>query len=286
MAYGTPRTPRRDPAVLHRHPPRPSADRRAARRPHRRYDAIGGISPLAERTEAQRAALQAALDARRTGPLPRGARHEARRADRSRTPSTSWPPAASTRIVGLVLAPHYSAFSVGAVPRAAAASSRRAARHRRRRASRAGPPSRRSSSSSPPTCARRAGRDAREHHGAVHRALAAAADPRHRRPVSRPSCSATAAAVAERVGLDRGPWAIAWQSAGRTPGAVARARHPRGDRRAGRRAARRGVLGRAVGFVADHLEVLYDLDIEAAERAAAHGLRLRPHARASTTTPT
>jgi ferrochelatase len=28
----------------------------------------------------------------------------------------------------------------------------------------------------------------------------------------------------------------------------------------------------AVGFVADHLEVLYDLDIEAADRAASHGL--------------
>ena len=28
----------------------------------------------------------------------------------------------------------------------------------------------------------------------------------------------------------------------------------------------------ACGFVADHLEVLYDLDIEAAHRAAAHGI--------------
>ncbi len=28
----------------------------------------------------------------------------------------------------------------------------------------------------------------------------------------------------------------------------------------------------AVGFVADHLEVLYDLDIEAAKRAATHGI--------------
>jgi ferrochelatase len=27
-----------------------------------------------------------------------------------------------------------------------------------------------------------------------------------------------------------------------------------------------------VGFVADHLEVLYDLDIEASKRAASHGL--------------
>ena len=34
----------------------------------------------------------------------------------------------------------------------------------------------------------------------------------------------------------------------------------------------RSVLVSAVGFVADHLEVLYDLDIEAAGRATKHGL--------------
>jgi ferrochelatase len=33
-----------------------------------------------------------------------------------------------------------------------------------------------------------------------------------------------------------------------------------------------GLLVSSVGFVADHLEVLYDLDIEAAARAAAAGL--------------
>ena len=32
------------------------------------------------------------------------------------------------------------------------------------------------------------------------------------------------------------------------------------------------VLVSAVGFVADHLEVFYDLDIEACRRAAANGL--------------
>jgi ferrochelatase len=33
-----------------------------------------------------------------------------------------------------------------------------------------------------------------------------------------------------------------------------------------------GLIVCAVGFVADHLEVLYDLDLEAARRAAQHGL--------------
>ena len=48
---------RRRRAVLHPHPPGPAA-RRPSSSPTspRRYDAIGGISPLAERTEAQRAA--------------------------------------------------------------------------------------------------------------------------------------------------------------------------------------------------------------------------------------
>ena len=88
---------------------------------------------------------------------------------------------------------------------------------------------------------------------------------------------ATAEAVAEKVGLTRwSQWSIAWQSAGRTPepwigpdilevidsfGAQKSTDEPID-----------GVLVSACGFVADHLEVLYDLDIEAAHRAAGHGL--------------
>ena len=71
---------------------------------------------------------------------------------------------------------------------------------------------------------------------------------------------------------------IAWQSAGRTPEPwlgpdileVI-------DELAARRRRRRASLVCACGFVADHLEVLYDLDIEAAARAAQHGARVRPH---------
>ena len=84
---------------------------------------------------------------------------------------------------------------------------------------------------------------------------------------------ATAEAVASRVGLsDWSSWSIAWQSAGRTPEpwigpdilAVI------DDLAASENAS--GVLVCACGFVADHLEVLYDLDIEASKRAASHGL--------------
>ena len=84
---------------------------------------------------------------------------------------------------------------------------------------------------------------------------------------------ASAAAVAEAVGLDRwAGWSLCWQSAGRTP-------EPwRGpdvlevirDLAATGRAD--GVLVCPQGFVSDHLEVVYDLDIEAAQVAAEVGL--------------
>ena len=62
MAYGTPRRPEEIETyytdIRRGRPPTPEqlADLT------RRYEAIGGISPLAQRTEAQRDALQAALD--------------------------------------------------------------------------------------------------------------------------------------------------------------------------------------------------------------------------------
>jgi ferrochelatase len=84
---------------------------------------------------------------------------------------------------------------------------------------------------------------------------------------------ATAEAVAGRLELTEGDgWQIAWQSAGRTPEPWlgpdilevidALGDDPTVD----------GVIVSAVGFVADHLEVLFDLDIEAHQRAELHGL--------------
>jgi ferrochelatase len=81
----------------------------------------------------------------------------------------------------------------------------------------------------------------------------------------------TAALVAERLGL--ADYAFAYQSAGRTgepwlgPDILAEIR----------RLAATGVTGlviRPVGFVADHLEVLYDIDIEAQAVALEVGIRL------------
>lgn len=82
----------------------------------------------------------------------------------------------------------------------------------------------------------------------------------------------TAVSVAERAGLARERWTFCWQSAGHEPGEwmkpdfaelmpqLAAAGH-------------RSVLIAPVQFLADHLEVLYDIDVGARAQAEAAGLR-------------
>jgi ferrochelatase len=76
--------------------------------------------------------------------------------------------------------------------------------------------------------------------------------------------------VARRAGL--GEWSVAWQSAGRTsdpwlgPDVRDVVRQLSAD------AGTDAVVVCPVGFVADHLEVLYDLDVEVAHVAAEAGL--------------
>ncbi|MEN9645859.1 MAG: hypothetical protein RL238_2528 [Actinomycetota bacterium] len=273
MAYGTPRTPEEiEPYytdIRRGRPPTPEAlaDLTA------RYDALGGTSPLAARTEAQRDALQAALDAAAPGQyeVSLGLKHAEPKIEAAVDAIAA---KGFRRIVGLVLAPHYSAFSIGQyLDRARAAAE--------------------------PHGIEVAGIDSWATEPAYVAFIAAdlkaklAGMPDDTKVLftahSLPQriidagdpypdeLRATAEAVAEATGLSRwSNWAIAWQSAGRTPepwlgpdilaviddlaGAENDADHPR------------GVLVSAVGFVADHLEVLYDLDIEAAQRAASHGI--------------
>ena len=81
----------------------------------------------------------------------------------------------------------------------------------------------------------------------------------------------TAKAVADRAGLDR--WQVAWQSAGRTDDPwlgpdileVIVDLAAKGER---------GVVVCPCGFVSDHLEVLYDIDIEARQLADDLGIEL------------
>jgi ferrochelatase len=81
----------------------------------------------------------------------------------------------------------------------------------------------------------------------------------------------TAALVAERLGL--AGYDFAYQSAGRTDEAWLGPDLGQEIRRLAAEGVRELVVC-AVGFVADHLEVLYDIDIEARAIAAAVGVRL------------
>ena len=256
MAYGTPRT--RDEIlpyytdIRRGRPPTPEQLHDLAAR----YEAIGGLSPLAERTEAQRRRLLAALDERATGrfDVVLGLKHAAPRIEDAVASVTT------PRIVGLVLAPHYSAFSVGQYhERARATAGERGIAY-------AGV----DSWHLQPAYLELLADDIRTKLAAMpartHVLFTAHSLPERILTTGDPYPSqlrATAEAIATRVGLDPSTWSVAWQSAGRTPepwvgpDVLTVIDGLDAD----------GVLVCACGFVADHLEVLYDLDIEAAARA-------------------
>ncbi len=234
-----------------------------------RYDAIGGISPLAQRTESQRDELQRQLDGLAPGrfTVRLGLKHAHPMIEEA---VDEFARDGFTDLVALVLAPHFSSYSIGQyVGRA---------------------------------------RDAATPHGMTVRSVDSwatepafvdfiANDMKNRLASMPPDTRvlftahslpqriidsgdpypaelrSTAEAVAARVDLQEGSrWSIAWQSAGRTPEpwigpdilAVI-------DEIADARTSS-AVLVSACGFVADHLEVLYDLDIEAKAHAARRGL--------------
>ncbi len=266
MAYGTPRSPG-DVEAYYTHirrgrPPTPEqlADLQ------RRYDALGGVSPLAERTEAQRAGVAAALgDGYR---VVLGQKHAAPFIEDAVDALAA---DGIDRIVGLVLAPHYSGFSVGEYQRRL---TERAACHEHHIAT-AGIDSWHTEEAYLSFLA-----------GAVTDALARLPEKTkvmftaHSLPervlVGDPYpdlLAESAAEVARRTGLNRwAGWGLAWQSAGRTP---ERWRGPdilEVIRELAATGRADGVLVCAQGFVADHLEVLYDLDIEAAGVAAEVGM--------------
>lgn len=273
MAYGTPRTREEiEPYytdIRRGRPPTPEALAELTAR----YEALGGTSPLAARTEAQRDALQRALDAEAPGQfhVTLGLKHAEPKVEAAVDQLAA---EGYTRIVGLVLAPHYSSFSIGQYHDRAGA---QAAVHG---ISFTGIDSWATETAfvdfvAADLRAKLATMPADTKvlftaHSLPQRIITAG----DRYP---DELRSTAEAVASAAGLDGWTgWAIAWQSAGRTPEPwlgpdilqviddLAASEHD--DARP------RGVLVSAVGFVADHLEVLYDLDIEASARAASHGL--------------
>jgi ferrochelatase len=269
MAYGTPRSPDEIEAyytdIRRGRPPSPEQLADLVRR----YEAIGRTSPLAELSEAQRSGLQAQLDRLAPGGfrVELGYKHAAPAIEAAVEALTA---AGAERIVGLTLAPHYSALSVGEYLGRARSAAGAAGLPFAGIESWATEPAlvgfladqvRRRLDSMPPNT-----KVVFTAHSLPRRILDAG-DPYP------DEVRATAAAVGGAVGLvPWAQWAVAWQSAGRTPEpwlgpdilAVV-------DELAVSENAD-GVLVCPCGFVADHLEVLYDLDVDARRRAEAQGL--------------
>jgi ferrochelatase len=268
MAYGTPRSlDEVESYYTHIRRGRPPEPEQLADLV-RRYDAIGGISPLAQRTEAQRAALQAALDGRDPGTFTAvlGQKHAAPFIEDAVAELVS---SGVESVVGLVLAPHFSRGSVGQYHDRASESLEP---H--------GVPYVRIDSWHLERAyldfLTAAVQDARATLPEKHKVLFTAHSLPERVLEGDPYADQlreSAAAVAEAVGLLPWPdWALGWQSAGRTP-------EPwRGPdileiiRELGATGRTEGVLVCPQGFTSDHLEVLYDLDIEATRVATEHGL--------------
>lgn len=268
MAYGTPRRPE-DIEAYYTHirrgrPPTPEllADLT------RRYEALGGVSPLAERTESQRAAIAAALEASAPGRyrVVLGQKHAAPFIEDA---ATALAAEGVRSVVGLVLTPHWSGFSVGEYQQRLAAAVGEAG------GSVAGV---KSWSDEPAWLDFTAAAvvDARADLPNNHKVLFTAHSLPERVLVDDPypdQLRASATAVADRVGLARwAGWGLAWQSAGRTPEPWRGPDILQVIRDLAETGRSEGLLVCPQGFVADHLEVLYDLDIEARELAEANGL--------------
>jgi ferrochelatase len=234
-----------------------------------RYAAIGGLSPLTERTLAQVDGVRAALERRAPGRyvVAYGAKHAAPLVEEAATALTG---AGVARVIGLVLAPHGASLgSQEYMERAETAIGGRCPFI-------AVPPW----YAEPELVALLAARVT----GALA-SLSATGD-QSRYPViftahSLPArvresgdsypeqLEESARLVAEAAGLAR--WEVAWQSAGRTP-------EPwlgpdirdvvRGLAESSGCDGVDGVVVCPIGFVTDHLEVLYDLDVELAAVAA------------------
>jgi ferrochelatase len=264
MAHGTPASPDEIGAFYTRirrgRPPEPAqlAELEA------RYQAIGGVSPLAERTQAQVDAVRAALEHRAPGRYVAsfGAKHtdpliEAAAAELGA--------AGHDRVIGLVLTPH--------------ASSMGSQEYLDRAAKELGPTpfvaigpwygepalvellaARVSAALGSVTGRRRV----------IFTAHSLPERIRQSGDTYPEQLAESARLVATAAELDE--WVVAWQSAGRTPEPWLGPDVRDEVRRLGADGATEAVVVCPIGFVADHLEVLYDLDVEVARVAADAGL--------------
>jgi len=270
MAYGTPTTPDDIEAyytrIRHGRPPTPEllAELTA------RYRDLGGTSPLAQRTQAQVSALAAALEARAPG------RYDVRFGSKYEPPmiedvAPSFALDGITDVVGLVLAPHSSSMSTDQyMDRARVALGDAVNFHpiyawwdapgfleliaRRVTSALATIPDDRRATTEVLFSA----------HSLPQKIL-------ERGDTYPEQLRASAEGAAAAAGLDH--WDLAWQSAGRTADPwigpdileVIRHKHEQGFT---------DIVSCPIGFVSDHLEVLYDIDIQAQELAGQLGVHL------------
>lgn len=267
MAYGTPRNLDDVEAyytdIRRGRPPTPEQLEELTAR----YRAIGGKSPLLEITQRQAKGIAERIGA----PAYVGQKHAA-----PTIPDAieQMKQAGVTRAAGLVLAPHFSSMSIGEYARrvtAAAESVGWDGRVEMIESWHLEPAfidllagyCKDALSSIPASAHERTTFVFTAH--SLPASVVAGGDP------YRDQLQETASEVAAQLGLER--WQIGWQSAGRTeqewlgPDVLEIV-----DELAS--AGEQGVVVCPCGFVADHLEVLYDLDIEAAERAAELGIHL------------
>lgn len=274
LAYGSPETPDDvEPYFRHIRGGRaPSAE--AVADLHRRYELIGGRTPLRAITTETATALQAVLDARAPGEY------------RTYVAMKHWHPFIGDviprmaadgvrRVVAIVLAPHYSRMSVGGYRQ-----------YVEEAITKLDAPMDLTFVESwhlePAFLALMAGRvrEGLEAFPESDRNETCVVFSAHSLPVRirtwddpyEAQLLASSDAVAREVGLPS--WRFAWQSAGHTgepwlgPDIVDYLETLHGE-------GVRNVLSVPIGFVCDHLEVLYDIDREAADKAEALGIALR-----------
>lgn len=264
MAHGTPEHPGEIAAFYTRirrgRPPEPAQLAEL----EGRYRAIGGVSPLAERTRAQVEAVRGVLEQRAPGQnaVVFGAKHTEPLIEEAAAHLAA---GGHARVVGLVLTPHASSMGsqeyvdraakeLGATPFVAIDAwyavpslvGLLASRVTDALATVKGQTRVIFTAHSLPERIRESGDTYPE------------------------QVAESAELVARKAGL--GEWVVAWQSAGRTPEPWLGPDVRDVVRRLSEDGGTDAVVVCPIGFVADHLEVLYDLDVEVARVAAEAGL--------------
>lgn len=268
MSYGTPATAADvEPYYTHiRRGRRPDPGQLADLR--RRYDAIGGTSPLAALTRAQGDGVQAALDAAAPGRFRvfLAAKHAAPFIEDGVAAIAA---AGIGTAVAAVLAPHYSALSVGEYLERAARAADAAGVELRAVRSWHLAPGLVEALAERLDCALDAVGTPRSDTEVLVTAHSLPERILHTDDPYPEQLHATGEAVCARVGVTR--WRIGWQSAGRTPEPWLGPDVLELIRTVAAEGAR-GVVVLPAGFTSDHLEILYDLDVDARRVAAEAGI--------------